>query len=266
MKKLYSLMAALMFAVGFTNAQCTINPSAQTTPGANPTADNLPCVVRGTAYNQTVQGQVQAGQDTTIFGQQVHVQVDSVRIDSVTGLPVGIVFSKNPNVLAGGGNGCVNFAGTTSDPTGRYPITAWGTAWVRLQGNFPIIGAIDTPYTYTGQLNQFSPFGGYYLDVINTGGACHVTGLNDFNADLNAAFSVFPNPSTGRFEVKLNAGSRVNGEVVVVDLTGKKVFAQPLDVIGLYSTTIDLSAFAKGIYTVQLRTTEGLASKNISIE
>jgi hypothetical protein len=266
MKKFYSLMAALIVAVGFINAQCTINPAAQTTPGASPTADNLPCIVRTVAYNQTVQGQIQSGQDTTIFGQSVHVQVDSVRIDSVTGMPTGIVFTKNPTVLLGGANGCVNFAGTTTDPTGRYPITAWGTAWVRLQGTFPIIGAIDTPYTYNGQLNRFSPFGDYFLDVINAGQQCHVTGLNDFNSTLNAAFSVYPNPSTGVFEMKLNAGSRVNGEVVVVDLTGKKVFAQPLDVVGLYSTSIDLSAFAKGIYTVQLRTTEGLASKNISIE
>src|SRR6476659_8580474 len=124
MKKLYSLMAALMLVVGI-NAQCTINPSAQTTPGANPTAANLPCVVRGVAYNQTVQGQVQSSQDTTLFTQQVHVQVDSV-----TGLPNGIVFSKNPTVILGGGNGCVNFAGTTNDPTGRYPVTAWGKAWV----------------------------------------------------------------------------------------------------------------------------------------
>jgi hypothetical protein len=262
MKKLYSLMAVLVAAVGFINAQCVINPNAQTTPGVTPSKETIPCVERNVAYNQTLQVKIQSSYDTTIFV-AVHIVVDSVRIDSVSGLPTGIVFSRNPDVLLGGANGCGTFTGTTTDPVGRYELTAWGTAWLRMQvSQF----GIDTPYTYNGQLNRFSPFGDYYLDVINTGDACHVSGINDFNEQLNAALSVYPNPNTGLFEVRLNAGGRVNGEMVVIDLTGKKVFAQPLDVAGLYSTTVNLSDLAKGIYTVQIRTSEGFASKNVFIE
>ncbi len=266
MKKFYSLLALLVLVAGIGNAQCVVNPAAQTTPGCNPTAANLPCVIVGQSFDQTVQGQIQSAVDTSIFGFQAHFQVDSVRIDSVTGLPNGIMFSRTPDVVPGGGNGCVRFQGTTNDPTGRYYITAWGTAWTRAQATIPIIGPIDTPYVYNGQLNQFSPFGDYYLDVINQGEVCHATGINDFSSALNSAFFVYPNPSNGVVNVKLNAGSRVNGEIVVVDATGRKVFAQNLDVIGLYNSVIDLSGYSRGIYTVQLRTTEGFASKNVSIE
>jgi hypothetical protein len=268
MKKLYSLMAALMLAVGFINAQCTINPSAQTTPGATPSAATLPCVVRSVAYDEVIQAKIDTAYDTAItiiVSVQAHFHIDSMRLDSVTGLPTGITWVQNPLVLAGGGNGCVKLSGTTTDAVGRYNITGWGTVWTHAHAS--AFGQnIDTPYVYHGQLNSLASWGNYYLDVINTGGACHVSGINDFSPALNAAFSVYPNPSTGVFEVKLNAGSRVNGEVVVVDLTGRKVFAQPLDVVGMYSSSIDLSGFAKGIYTVQLRTSEGLASKNISID
>jgi hypothetical protein len=51
-----------------------------------------------------------------------------------------------------------------------------------------------------------------------------------------------------------------------VDMNGKVVYTKPLDVAGFYSNQIDLSGLAKGLYAVQLRTTEGVASKNILID
>lgn len=268
MKKFYLLFFVALFTVAITDAQCTINASAQTTPGANPTANNLPCVIRGVAYDQTVQGKIQQSWDTVILVVSAHADIDSVRMDSITGLPNGISWAKNPDVLIGGGNGCVRFAGTTNDPTGRYNLTAYGTVWfhVTSPGFAPYVPAIDTFIQRAGNLNQFSPFGDYYLDVINQGDVCHAVGINDFSSDLNSALSVYPNPSNGSFEVRLNAGSRVNGDINVIDMTGRIVYSQKLDVLGLYNTTVDLTKFSKGLYTVQLRTAEGFASKNISVE
>ncbi|MCW5906893.1 MAG: T9SS type A sorting domain-containing protein [Chitinophagales bacterium] len=268
MKKVYSLLALAVFATGSAFAQCTINPSAQTTPGVNPTADQLPCVIVGQPYDQTLQGKIQDSHDTTLviagFSINAHIQVDSIRLDSIAGLPAGITWSKNPNVLLGGGNGCVQFTGTSNAAPGNYPLEAFGTVWMRIQVQQPI--QIDTPYTYNGSMNRFSPFGDYYLDVINSGAVCHATGINDFNADLNAALSVFPNPNNGMFNVVLNSGSRVNGTLAVVDMTGRVVFNQALDVIGLHNTAVDLTNLPKGLYTLQLKTAEGFASKNISVQ
>ncbi len=268
MKKIYSLVFALVTTIGFTNAQCTINPGAQPTPGVSPTAPNLPCVERTVAYSQDLQVKIQDAGDTTltiVIPIAVHIVVDSVRIDSVSGLPAGLTFSRNPAVLLGGGNGCATISGTTSAPAGRYNLTAWGTAWLRGQVTTPIM--LDTAIAMNGNLNQYSPFGGYYVDVVEQGAPCvHSSGINNFNAELNAALSVLPNPNNGQFTVNVNAGNRVNGEMVVVDITGRIVYSQKLDVVGLYNTSLDITKFSKGLYTVQLRTAEGVASKKISIQ
>jgi hypothetical protein len=257
MKKFYSLIAALLFIACAAQSQCVIDSNAQQVPGVNPTADQLPCVIRGEVFDQTLQGKIQQGEDVAI----VHIEVDSVSIDSIGGLPDGIVWSKNPDVLLGGANGCLQLTGTTNAPAGHYELAAYGTAWLRVTQPFPFSRAVN------GNLNRFSPFGGYFLTVINPGDACvHATGINDFNGELNTALSLYPNPSNGVFTLKLNAGKRINGEITVTDCLGRTVFAQPLDAAGLYSTTIDLSNFSRGIYTVQLKTAEGFASKNISVE
>ncbi len=267
MKKIYSLIIAMIVVAGSLSAQCTIDANAQTTPGVNPAAENLPCIVRTVAYDQTLQGKIQSSYDTSFLGYAATLRVDSVRIDSIAGLPTGISWSRNPTVLLGGGNGCLRLDGTTTDTVGQYDLVAYGTAWLRvLVPNTPL-GNIDTPYTYNGNLNRFSPFGGYYVTVINQGDACsHVTGINDFSGDLNTALSVYPNPNNGVFTLSLNAGNRVNGNINVIDATGRLVYSQPIDVLGLYNTTIDVSRFSKGLYTIQVRTTNGYAAKNISVE
>ncbi len=161
-------MALLAFAA---SAQCTVNPSVQTTPGVNPTAPNCPCIVRNVQYNQTLQGKIQATYDTTFGGfVNVHVVIDSVRLDSITGLPQGITWTKTPNVLAGGGNGAVCFSGTTSATAGTYNLTGYGTVWMHVTAA-PFM--TDSPMTTTGNLNQYSPFGNYYLEVTEPGVSCH---------------------------------------------------------------------------------------------
>ncbi|MFN8298839.1 MAG: T9SS type A sorting domain-containing protein [Chitinophagales bacterium] len=261
MKKFYFSLLALLATAGFASAQCTIDPQAQTTPGASPAADQLPCLVQNVAYDQTIQGKVQTDGTVSIAGFSVLVTVDSVRMDSISGLPIGINWSKNPDVLPGGGNGCVRFFGTTSDPVGRYNLTARGTVW------FHVTSPIDTHYVYNGNLNQFSPFGGYYLDVIaQAGDPCHTTAINEFNSDLNSAITVRPNPNNGVFEFILNSGSRVDGAVIIRDITGREVYNQRIDVLGLYNTTINLANMPRGIYTLQVRTANGFATRNISVQ
>lgn len=261
MKKLYSLFIPLVFFVTGIQAQCIIDANAQTTSGVNPPAIQLPCVISGVPYDQTLQGKIQQSDDISIVILQVHVEVDSVEIDSIGGLPNGITWFRNPTVLLGGGNGCLQLTGTTNDAPGRYDLTAFGTAWLT------VTSPANFPRAFTGNLNRLSPFGGYFLTVINPGDPCvPALGVNDFSADLNSSLSVYPNPSNGIVEVKLNAGKRVNGEVAVMDMTGRTVFSQTIDAVGAYNTTINLSNFAKGLYTVQLRTSEGFASKNISVE
>jgi hypothetical protein len=170
MKKLYTLFIAIAFLPSFINAQCTINPALQTTPGIYPAANNLPCIERTIFYDQTIQGKIGLNDSIYPFGFAVPVRIDSVRLDSVSGLPQGINWSKSPDVLYGGGNGCVRFYGTTSALTGRYPIDGWGMAWVHI--TYPPLG-IDSDIVVNGLLAGYSPFSNYYVEVIDQGGVCH---------------------------------------------------------------------------------------------
>ncbi|MES2619514.1 MAG: T9SS type A sorting domain-containing protein [Bacteroidota bacterium] len=263
MKKIYSLIAALAFAVTSINAQCTIDTT--NTANFTPAPDNVPCAEIGVAYDETLLFYIPVSRVITIAGQSVTVNVDSVVLNTVTGLPAGLNWSANPAgpLYLPGQHGCGRTFGTTTAAAGNYPISFDGRVYV----NGSLFGfSLDTSFTIDQIIEQ--EFGQTYsLDVIAPGSACPpVSGINDFNDKLNAALSLFPNPNNGIFELRLNAGNRVNGEVVVVDVTGRKVFAQPIDVMGLYNTTIDLSGFSKGLYTLQLRTAEGFASKSISIE
>src|ERR1043165_5670659 len=163
MKILYLFIACFLFSA-YVSAQCVIDSTNVPQPGVYPAAANLAHIQQGVAYDETIQGRIQSSKDTTIGGFiMVHIRVDSVRIDSITGMPNGITWSKNPNVLYGGRPGCVRFTGTTNDGAGQYDLTAWGVAWTRAQSGAPF--PIDTPYVITGNLNDYSPFGGYYLTV-----------------------------------------------------------------------------------------------------
>jgi hypothetical protein len=254
MKKLYLLLGIIITSLSTTLAQtiCTIDPQAQTTPGISPSPDQLPCVVAGENYNQIIQVQ-------NLNNLQGVVTVDSMILDSIIGLPQGLNWIKNPNVLARSANGCLTFFGVTNAPAGQYQLKWYGTVWATA----PVVGS----RTYTGNLSQFSSAYNYYLNVINPGDQCRsVTAVNDFSTELNSAMYILPNPNNGLFEFSLDAGKRITGELAVFDVTGKKVFSQQLDAIGLYTTSIDLSKFAKGLYILRLQTPDGAASKRVSVE
>jgi hypothetical protein len=262
MKKFYSLLAFSLFTVGFVSAQCTIDPN--NTDLFNPDPNTVPCAIVGTAYDETLKFYIPVSQDISISGFNVTVFVDSVVLNGVTGLPTGLSWVANPAgpLYLPDTHGCGRTTGTTTATPGNYPISFDGLMYLRAS----ISGfAFDTALTIDQVIeNEYGKT--FSIDVVAQGSTCGSVGINDLNTDLNSALSVYPNPSTGVFNLNLNSKNRVNGEVVVVDVTGKKVFTQNLDVVGLYSTTIDLNGKAKGIYTVQLRTAEGFASKTISIE
>lgn len=255
-------MAASLFVVGVVSAQCTID--ANNTALFNPDPDNVPCAEVGVAYDQTLQFYIPVSRDITIVGQSVTVFIDSVILNTVTGLPTGLNWSANPAgpLYLPDTHGCGKTFGTTTAAIGNYPISFDGMVY--MHGS--LFGfSLDTSFTLD-QLIQQEYGKTFSIDVIAQGAVCGGTGINDFNSELNTAMSVYPNPSNGIFEFRLNAGGRVTGDINVVDVTGRIVYTQKVDVMGLYNSTINLSQFAKGLYTVQLKTANGFASKSISVE
>lgn len=224
-----------------------------------PVASDLPCIVQGVPYQQFVQGKIPASGTATIVV-PITITVDSIELDSIHGMPTGITFGRSPMRVPGGGYGCVTFSGTTTDTVGIYPLTAYGIAWLTAEGQ-------EVPYR--GNLDTLSPFGAYYLRVVNTPDSCHLTvptGISSYSNSLNAIVSVYPNPNNGVFELTINAASPVTGEISVYDGIGRIVYEQPVDVLGIYNTSLNLSKFSAGLYTLQIHTPQGSTTRKISIQ
>jgi hypothetical protein len=270
MKKNCLFIFSLMLTVGFLHAQCVINRAD--TAFFSPNPDSLPCVERTVAYNQILQIHIPASINLQDFGAPISyiLNIDSVVIDSVKGMPTGISYQINPSngILYGDSNACATLSGTTTDTTGNYLLTFYGI--ISLSGApFPPIFSGDT--TVKLQQIQASPMNPFHavVNVINIGDTCRppaAAGISNFNNPLNAVIAVYPNPSNGVFELKINAGGRLAGEIIVADVTGRVILRRQVDAMGLYETSLDLSGFSKGLYTLQVRTPNGFASKNISIE
>lgn len=271
MKKIYFLFVAALLSTHllFAGATCTIDSS--NTAFFSPRPDSLPCVERGTSYSQVLQIKVPTSVDLQDFGAPIPfvLTVDSVVFDSITGLPNGLNYVINPysGIIYGGDNACGLLYGTTNDPAGNYPLIFHGTMTLHGFAFPPYFDGDTTIDLAMIQSQPQNPFSAS-VDVIEQGAPCRPvqSGINDFSSELNALLQVYPNPNNGVFNVRIDAGRRLNGEIVVIDVTGRKVYSQQLDVVGLYLSTINLQQMGKGLYTLQLRTTEGFASKNISIE
>jgi hypothetical protein len=95
-----------------------------------------------------------------------------------------------------------------------------------------------------------------FIDDINIGTP------NSITEESQLAVSVFPNPATDNFTVKLDEASNVS--VQVIDLQGKVVASQ--NVIGQAETTVDVSTLASGIYTVLVSTENGVATKKVVVD
>ena len=263
MKKFYTLVAIAAFGFNsvFAGNGCSIDQA--NTALFNPDPDNVPCAEVGVAYNQTLQFYVPASQDISLAGQTITVYIDSVVLTDVTGLPTGLNWNANPggSLYLPDTHGCGLTYGTTTAAPGNYPISFVG----RMYMHGSAFGfSIDTSFTIDQVIQQ--KYGKTFsIDVVAQGSSCN-TGIKGVNSELNAVLSVYPNPSNGVFEVKLNSGGRVNGDINVIDATGRVVYSERIDIMNNYATTVNLSQFPKGLYTVQVKTAEGFAAKNVSVE
>ncbi len=84
------------------------------------------------------------------------------------------------------------------------------------------------------------------------------TGLSGIGMD---AFTLFPNPTDGPLTMRTNISGLL--EVNIIDIAGRTVFARPMDRAGLNDQLIDLSAQPNGVYTIQLRSAQGVVTRRV---
>lgn len=86
------------------------------------------------------------------------------------------------------------------------------------------------------------------------------TGINDISAK---EVTVYPNPTTGIFNLQLNATQETTYELTLMNALGVQVMTETLKVNGAATHTIDLSDMAQGVYYLYLRNNSGTIIEKI---
>ncbi|KAA9325699.1 T9SS type A sorting domain-containing protein [Adhaeribacter soli] len=100
--------------------------------------------------------------------------------------------------------------------------------------------------------------------VVKLGGVITITGIEEEKSEAKP--NVFPNPSQGRFQLEMKGLKSRSATVHVSDLAGKNVLEKQVKVAdGILKESFDLSA-AKGVYVLQIITTDHIVTRKILIE
>jgi len=78
---------------------------------------------------------------------------------------------------------------------------------------------------------------------------------NNYNKQL---FKVFPNPSNGTFNIKINNSNKEDLSIEIFNINGQAVYKEQLHKSSLTSETIDLSICSKGIYFIKVQTEDSI--------
>jgi len=183
-------------------------------------------------------------------------------IDTITNLPQGITYARNPNsdTLYAGGHQCYEFSGITTVPIGPYGLDVQGTVYYSAFGSnmstsisnlSTILALIPSGFTtgFNDTLEVYPPLG-----VDNAAG-------------MASQVTVSPNPNNGKFDLQLDFPFEVNtASLTISDFTGRTIYTQDINADGVYKTSIDLGPCPKGMYIAGLKTSAGTIVKKIVIQ
>ncbi|MEI6594167.1 MAG: T9SS type A sorting domain-containing protein [Bacteroidota bacterium] len=178
----------LIFFLAFTKlilAQCGTIMVSSTTLQYPDTVTNLPLATQGISYTATIQFYT----PSTYSG----YTLNSITINSVSGLPSGFSYSKYPTngIISAGNSGCIVIQ--CSNPLsalGTYPISISGTASVQTIGNVS------------------SPIPGYKIQVIPPPLSFTNTKTNPTcNGFSNGNISINPSGGVSPYQYRINFGT-----------------------------------------------------------
>ena len=220
-----------------------------------PPPDSLPCIVtEGPPFSATIQ---------IYMPGEFHgnVTLDSLIVDSISGLPQGITWfsSPSPLVIYADSVVCVTFYGSSNADSGYYPITFYSHGVV----TDPSAGTQTLSYQELIELGAFIPY--TQLSVTNSidSGECHPlpytpTGIS--SVITASDWSIYPNPGNGNFKVNINGSKGISGQLAVHDLLGRLIYQRCIESTEQYQTSLDLTNFSPGMYLVQLISKGGVPS------
>ncbi len=245
-----------------------------------------PAVPGATAYtwSTTAGGTINSGQGTNGI---------NITYPSFTNTPAKTLCVVSSNACGTSASRCITLNGSPNSPAG---ITASPTSWcdgatgITFTANLTgVTGSYVLNWTYPGAtVATYSSGGGnsttLILDWVDNSGVVGVIASNACGSGsrnvtfgstcrqgevvaVNNNFTVYPNPTSSVFNVEFTSTSNQDVVIAMFDLAGKVIYTQSVNTLeGLNNQTIDVTQFAKGMYLLTLKTSEGTYQQKVSVE
>lgn len=195
------------------------------------------------------------------------------------------VFSGTANSPAAGSGTAAGTITTVASGTGTLilPGGASYTNVLQVKANqrvnvslsFGIITVtvVSTDYNYYHASQKFPLLTVSYSDITGAfsstsatikANANVVTGINDIN--FEKSFSIFPNPATNNFNIKLNNAANANCAIEIVNAMGQTVQENNLGNNSEILSNVSISNLSKGIYVVKTTLGDKVSVRKLIVE
>ncbi len=233
MKKLILLLALTTVAFQV-QSQCTPDPS-QTAPGIHPdSAAGFADACVNMPYSQLITNVVPADTNVVVFGIPIQTSIDSIVIDSLHGLPPGMVLNCSPAscTFLGGATGCATITGTCT-VAGTNNLTFYLSAYV---------GGVSSANGYVVD----------YYKIIVQSAPC-TAGIKEEEIQT---LRVAPNPTNTNAVLQGLNGKKGVSSVTLSNIEGKTIASYPIN--GENEINIMLAPYNNGVYFIQILSAEGI--------
>jgi hypothetical protein len=249
--------------VSTTNTNYRLNPNdgtlANTDGTLNPTGSSISAAAytnsapgalatSTTLYDYDATGNRLLRQEPPNDGTLVAVGNSGITANPAAGVDFDIFFDPNATGAA------QNKAFLVAAPLGTAPLVS-------------TLGRLYTVNLTTGAATEVETIGaGMPITGISALISGTVLSNNKASAKVSAQVEVFPNPATNMVSINLPAAlSKQSVEATLVNSLGQAVVRRTLSARDGSSQRLSLNGVAKGVYTLQLSTSEGVVTKRLIV-
>ncbi len=245
MKKLLLFVLASITIVCVAFSQCTPDPSL-TSPGFHPdSTQNLPPGTVNVFYEAVISAFIPSDTVVDLGMGPITVQIDSIGLLNVTGLPTGLSWvSDSPNNYWDGGvKGCILISGTTA-LEGVHDLMLLLRIHADL-GGMPIVQD-DTVKFYKIDMQPQS--------------------VNELQGDVFTVGQAYPNPANDMTTIEIVTSKPATVMFSLTNIMGMQMTESVHQIVpGTNKITISLKQYPAGLYFYKIRNGEMTVTRKVNI-